>query len=47
MKMFGMEITSGVSNKRLNPDWMMSHSTKRLAGSELDQARDWPEALKN
>ena len=35
---FGMEIALENLSKKLNPGWMTSCSTKRLEGSELDQA---------
>ena len=37
---FGVEITSGIPNKKLNRGCMISRSTERLAGIESYQVRD-------
>ena len=37
---FGAEITSGISNNKLNCGWMIPRSTKSLSGGELYQAGD-------
>ena len=36
-------MTLEISNNKLKCGWMTSCSTKKLAGSELDQAGDWSE----
>ena len=35
---FGVKINIGYSNNKFSCCWKTSHLTKRLAGSELDQA---------
>ena len=38
---FGTEITSGISNNKLNRGWLTSPSTEMLEGIKVDQERYW------